>query len=343
MFFENAADEMDKILSEENLLFSESFKKCLLSIMSEMCNYTEEDHKVRPQIILGNNVNNFFRTVSPHNYYVMYRDSLNGDGLPRFFKSLALFCDNGWYIVINRLDDKIEYGLFRKYADISEKKFEDYFRDSFSKDLNCNMITIKARNNFEIVVTRWKEEDFVISQRYIEISESVDSEHVYKSLTEDVIAENDPYSKEYGYKCFMKMFRNLPQQVHGTILLVVEDDFKLVNNVLSGIEIDPAIDYYESFLKYKTINSYMDAETIYSLTGLLYEMLNTDGITIITNKGRVLYYNVFYEGSIPEGIKGGARKRTAKGILGNSKLEGVIGVYFQSQDGDIFYEKKGEI
>ena len=54
----------------------------------------------------------------------------------------------------------------------------------------------------------------------------------------------------------------------------------------------------------------------------------------------MLYYNVFYEGIIPKDIKGGARKRTALGILMNKELQGIIGVYFQSQDGDIFYQRR---
>ncbi len=114
------------------------------------------------------------------------------------------------------------------------------------------------------------------------------------------------------------------------------------DDYLAGIAIDPPIDYYESFAEHENIESYAEAENVYALTGMFYEMLNTDGITIITDKGRVLYYNVFYKGDIPQHIRGGARKRTALGILNNGALVGIKAVYFQSQDGDIFYRRKAD-
>ena len=50
MYYNAAAEEFVAILKESEMTFGESFMINFLEIMSEMCNYTEEDHKVRPQI-----------------------------------------------------------------------------------------------------------------------------------------------------------------------------------------------------------------------------------------------------------------------------------------------------
>lgn len=341
MYFKDAADEFNNILDSEGINFSESLRGSLLNIMSEMCNYSEEEHKIRPQVILGVNLQSYFESITPKSYFVMYEDNMSGEKLPRYFKSLALFCDNGWYIVVNAQGDKVEYGIFRRYTNIDGERFEDYFRDSFDMITDGHMIILKAVNNFDISLLRCGEPEFVISQKFIELNENTQNyEAVFSDLADDIVEKCDDDYKEYMKRCFLKMLRNLPLKIHGTVFLVVDESFSLPTEGLEGIRINPSIDFYEIFQQYISVGNYFEAENVYSLTGALYEMLNTDGITIITNKAKVLYYNVFYEGKIPKAIKGGARKRTAMGILANEELIGIIGVYFQSQDGDIFYKRR---
>lgn len=345
MYFSKAAESFDTVLSEENIKLSGDLRNNLLTIMSEMCNYSEEDHKIRPQLILGSNINTFFETVASHSYYIMYKDEINGTNLPRYFKSLALFCDNGWYIVINVREKELEYGIFRRYTNIDGKKFEDYFKDQFDSTSDGNMIIIKTINNFDILVVRSKQDDLIISQRFVDpnngtqINEA-EVEKYFDNLSEDIIQNCKLENKKYLKDCFLRLLRNLPLRIHGTIMLVVDDSFELQGKSLSGITINPCIDFETVFEQYRSVERYEDAEKVYSLIGALYEMLNTDGITIISNSAKLTYYNVFYEGNIPKNIKGGARKRTALGILDNQELSGVIGVYFQSQDGALFYRKR---
>ena len=73
-------------------------------------------------------------------------------------------------------------------------------------------------------------------------------------------------------------------------------------------------------------------------------MLDFDGITIIDNAGRIRAYNVFIESNPDKKKKivGGARRRAAYTVLQN-KSKKIIGVYFQSQDGDNFYKEKSDL
>ena len=69
-------------------------------------------------------------------------------------------------------------------------------------------------------------------------------------------------------------------------------------------------------------------------------MLNFDGITIIDNQGRLRAFNVFVEPNSKKVgyIVGGARKRAAYYIL-SSKKKDIIGVYFQSHEGEVFFQE----
>ena len=66
--------------------------------------------------------------------------------------------------------------------------------------------------------------------------------------------------------------------------------------------------------------------------------IHSDGITIIDNSGRIRAYNVFIETNNKKmrKVTGGARKRAAYTII-NSNHKKIVGVYFQSHEGEIFY------
>ena len=68
-------------------------------------------------------------------------------------------------------------------------------------------------------------------------------------------------------------------------------------------------------------------------------MLDFDGITVVDNCGRIRGYNIFVETDNKRNkcIVGGARKRAVYTIL-NSRRKHLVGVYFQSHEGEIFYK-----
>jgi hypothetical protein len=65
---------------------------------------------------------------------------------------------------------------------------------------------------------------------------------------------------------------------------------------------------------------------------LLKGMLNSDGIILFDNKGRLLGYNCFIKSTQSKKVNGGARKRAYSSI--KSKVgRGLAAVFMQSQDG----------
>ena len=135
---------------------------------------------------------------------------------------------------------------------------------------------------------------------------------------------------------YHNIFSKMIKSSHGTICLVVDKDFKDNKGWLSdGTWLPQPIEFAKLFLTSKSYNE----SKLRAYSELLVTMLNYDGITIIDNAGRILAYNVFVESekNSARNIIGGARLRAAYSLL-NTKNKKIIGVYFQSQEGDAFYK-----
>ena len=107
------------------------------------------------------------------------------------------------------------------------------------------------------------------------------------------------------------------------------------NGYLSdGTWLKDPIEFGKLFLQSK---HYSEAKLM-SYADLFTTMLNYDGITVVDTAGRIRAYNVFVENSrtVAKKVLGGARRRAAYTLL-ESKNKKIIGVYFQSQDGDNFF------
>ena len=148
---------------------------------------------------------------------------------------------------------------------------------------------------------------------------------------------------------YTKTINLFPQKLHGSICVIVSHDYDLPDNILKdGIFLETPIDIYPILaedLNEKQTNQDISFtisahEKFHAFMGLLLEMLNIDGITVVDNKGRIRAYNVFVspDATGVENLSGGARKRAAN-YLRQQKNSSYIGVYFQSQDGMSTYER----
>ena len=103
-----------------------------------------------------------------------------------------------------------------------------------------------------------------------------------------------------------------------------------------GIWLKEPISFSKLFTQSKSYNE----EKLQAYADLFMNMLNFDGITVIDNQGRLRAYNVFVEPNSKKVgyIVGGARKRAAYYILSTKKKD-IVGVYFQSHEGEVFFQE----
>lgn len=129
------------------------------------------------------------------------------------------------------------------------------------------------------------------------------------------------------------IFRRIKSEVHGTIILFVNDEWDESDEEFDKIKLINS-DIYIDGGKEKSVN---DWRVFSQNVDVLISMLNHDGITIINTSGRIMAYNVFVkEDMTNEQIYGGARTRAYQ-KLKSINHDGLVGVYYQSQEGEIKY------
>ena len=135
---------------------------------------------------------------------------------------------------------------------------------------------------------------------------------------------------------YLNILSNVMSYVNGSICVVVDKDYKDNGLFEDGIWLKEPIPFSKLFTQSKSYNE----EKLQAYADLLVNMLAFDGITILDNLGRLRAYNVFVEPNSKKVgyIVGGARKRAAYHILSTRKKD-IIGVYFQSHEGEIFFQE----
>lgn len=319
----------------------------LLEFISSACLYEEEGRKIRPSLIVGNNLtDNHFSRILQATVLCIIKENKKETHIKKRLKSLIPFCENGWRIFISFDFDDVSYGILRNFNGPTGLNFDDLLFSLLPEEIksfNLNYILIDVINNFEILLkgnSSTLKIDFKLSKH------DTYDENFLNRFCDDIIGAIGSDKRKLKI-AFMKILNLFSQKLHGSICLVVDHTYNLPDEVIKdGVFLPNPLDIC-SILTEELNDDINDVsgivsvyEKYYAFTGLLLEMLNFDGITIVDNKGRLRAYNVFVNSDINSNnaLSGGARKRAAE-FLCNQKNPHYLGVYFQSQDGLCFYKK----
>ena len=134
---------------------------------------------------------------------------------------------------------------------------------------------------------------------------------------------------------YTNIFSKVVNEVKGAICVVVDKEYTDNGFLEDGIWLTEPISFNKLFTNSKSYSE----EKLQAFVQLFIGMLQFDGITVVDNIGRIRAYNVFVntENKRMKNIVGGARKRAAYTII-NSRKKHILGVYFQSHEGEIFYK-----
>ena len=134
---------------------------------------------------------------------------------------------------------------------------------------------------------------------------------------------------------YTNIFTKVINEVNGAICVVVDKEYTDNGFFDDGIWLKEPISFKSLFTNTKSYSE----EKLQVFVKLFMSMLDFDGITVVDNCGRIRGYNIFVETDNKRNkcIVGGARKRAVYTIL-NSRRKHLVGVYFQSHEGEIFYK-----
>lgn len=340
IFFDNGKQNIEQFIANEFSNFPSKLSAQLINFCSSMCFYEEEGVRLNPSILFTNKIDTLIKSVPNSAKQKIFEDE-NENAFRSRMKSLIPFSAHNWNIYVQIFNDgSIEYGIYRSFNSIKEH--------SFNTKLFLNE-ELKARTNsvFAFLVQSISANNISFKSlkgQELNINFSLESKKLLNF--NDAIAEfvDASFSKLKTTKkklndiktLYQNTFENCFRNIHGCICAVVDKDYVDDGFFEDGIWLTQPIEFSKLFMQ---TNSYSEAK-LTSYSQLFMDMLNYDGITIVDNKGRIRAYNVFVESASNKesNILGGARKRAAFTII-NSKAKRIVGVYFQSQEGEIFYNR----
>lgn len=343
IFFEDARKNVLEFFSLEFPTMTINDVDTFISIFYKLVNYEEESQKIRPTILITSNINSIIRNVPSSKKILFYEDEDLSNFKARI-KALMCFCSSDWSIYINFGEEIIEYGIIKTLNSIKEKSLLQTLKtksilDTISKRSNLIILNVLGGGVCQLTGAKGNKCSVCFSLNSHteynwdnEIDEFVDACVSKIKTTQKKLAD----IKTLITNIFHRVLRDL----HGTICIVVDKEYKDKGFLADGTWLKEPIEFGKLFLR----SSKFDENVLRSYADVLNRMLDFDGITVIDNAGRIRAYNVFIETNTDrkDKIIGGARRRAAYGILQN-KSKKIIGVYFQSQDGDNFYKEKSDL
>ncbi|MGN1222506.1 MAG: hypothetical protein ACI4T1_00005 [Christensenellales bacterium] len=336
IFYFSAKESVDEFIVCEYLDFPKKLQNQLINFLPNMGNYEEEGSKIRPTLLFTNDINAIAKSV-PNCYKVLLFEDENEAMFASRMKSLSVFCQNGWIIYINLKEGLIQYGICKATNSIKDETFQTLLLENEAlKDRNkffgflvypltSRTITLASIKNGYLNINFTLETKKITSWRE-EIAEFVDASFSKLRTTHKKLGEIKTM--------FINIFDKAIKNISGAICVVVDKDYEDKGLLSDGIWLKEPIEFSKLFLQTKSYSE----QKLLAISELFISMLNYDGITVIDNMGRIRAYNCFVETSMnnEKNIIGGARKRAAFTLI-NTKVKKIIGVYFQSHEGEIFY------
>jgi hypothetical protein len=342
IFYDSAKTAINDFLKEEfNGEFHSKFKIRFLDFFYKIGNYEEEGVKLKPNIIITNNIKEVIKAV-PNSYVLTLFEDDDETLFNARMKSMLAFSKHDWIAFVNIKAEKFTYGICKTLNSIKEKGFTQIA-------MNSDILKVKSQNNeLSLVLLEAFSPTLIMlkglsgKRLNVNLSLTTISSHSFEEVIKEFV--NASFSKLRTTPKKLKeikilyenIFESAFKNIHGAICVVIDKDYEDKGFLSDGIWLKEPIEFSKLFLQSKSYNE----TKLLAIAELFIDMLNYDGMTVVDNAGRIRAYNVFVETNLNrvKTIVGGARKRAAYTII-NSRRKHIIGAYFQSQDGEVLFER----
>ncbi len=338
IYYNNARNMVATFFEEEFASFPPLILSNFLNRFNDFLNYSEEGRFIRPNMIFTNNVEAVSRAIPKSSVLTIFEDK-DATQFSSRLKSVIAIAERNWLIFIEIQEQKISYGLILAFGSIKDKRAVASLinNTSLKEKHKINCILVRPLNFYTMALNS-------ISGKSLRVNFSLDTTKVTTFDTEVKEFVDVAFSKlrttqrklQDMKTMYRNIFTNVMNDVNGSICVIVDKDYVDTGLFSDGIWLKEPISFSKLFTQSKSYSE----EKLQAYANLFINMLNFDGITIIDNKGQIRAYNVFVEPNSKRVgyIVGGARKRAAYFIL-SSKKKGIIGVYFQSHEGEVFFQE----
>lgn len=246
-------------------------------------------------------------------------------GIKQALKRTAPLATDGWSIYLQD-SESLEYGVFRGSGNPLSVAIDDVLLKGveplsvvkvFGVAEEC--VEIRASNgDYHHVFLDHRKDDTPPPLQYLD------------QLVASITARCANDSREPLQSFLKKLLFAALRESHGCIIAVT--NMGRVPSFLShdGVILDAPIDFYGFVGQLK--KGEIEPNVLSNKGALLKGMLNTDGLILFDNLGRLLAYNCFVKVKHEPGVVGGARRRAFAAITAKVN-KGLTAAFIQSQDG----------
>lgn len=338
IIFDEARNGLIEFFNHEFKGFDNLLLQHFLNRINDFLNYDEEGYKYKPKFIFTNDINALTKNIKTAYRLPLYEDE-NASYFDSRIKTIIALASNDWCIYVELKDDKINYGLCKALNSIKDKDLLALIEgDESLKEKSDKIYCVIARAMSFYLMNLTS-----LRGNKLSLNFSLDPNKQFRDETNIDLFVDATFSKLRTTKqklnviktMYTNIIKKVINEVNGAICVVVDKEYKDTGLFSDGIWLKEPISFNKLFTNSKSYSE----EKLQAFVQLFVAMLQFDGITIVDNFGRIRGYNVFVETDIKKlkNIVGGARKRAAYTII-NSRRKHIIGVYFQSHEGEIFYE-----
>lgn len=338
IFFDRAKEQVTSFFEKEFENFPPLLMSHFLNKFNDILNYSEEGQIIRPNIIFTNNIESISRSLAKCVSLPIFEDN-DATKFNSRLKSILPILNNEWCLYMDIKGSKITYGVMMSYSSIKDKNLVRTLQENTSlrdKPDKVRCIIARPLNFYSMSMHSISGNDLIINFSLDKSKGNIFNHEIREFVDATFSKLRTTQRKLQDMKnMYFNIFTNALNYVNGTICVIVDKDYKDNGLFEDGIWLKEPISFSKLFTQ---SNSYNEKK-LQAYADLFMNMLNFDGIIIIDNLGRLRAYNVFVEPNSKKVgfIVGGARKRAAYYILSTKKKD-VVGVYFQSHEGEVFFQ-----
>ncbi|MEO3877319.1 MAG: hypothetical protein AB1780_12495 [Pseudomonadota bacterium] len=298
----------------------------LVELIVMLAHYREEGVSLFPKVYLTNDKHTLTAMLPDGEVLKIGSSDPNVNGIKNAVKKCAPLATNGWLIYIEATDNCLEYGVFKGSGNPISVLVDDVLMTE-SDGLFVVKASQVADDCVEVQSNRGGRHYIFLNHR----KESSPPPLQYLGKLIKSITEKSPEEDREPTISFLnRLFVSALRESHGCIIAVTNmpKPPKFLSD--DGVILEEPIDF--SSLVYELKKERIEPNHLESKGFLLKGMLNSDGIILFDNKGRLLGYNCFVKVNNKNNVLGGARKRAFASL--KSKIgRGLSAVFMQSQDG----------
>jgi hypothetical protein len=331
----------DSLMSKTVDLLEEEKMECSLTqagipeLISQLQNYKEEGKSLFPNIFIFDDVDLIQGMIGNSQFCFIGKGEKSKETMLKALKKCAPLTENGWSIYILRTKEEFEYGVFHGGTNILSESPEEALTQNDNSELKVILIHQIAEKLIEI---KGASANTLIVSYGSKASTKQSPLELQSNFITNITANVEPDLTDQTDLFYRKIFLEVLRRGHGTLACVVRSK-SLPKKLSDGIMLRERVDIPKLIAKFnqskdKDLASSANLESYFSL---IVGMMQSDGITVFTDRGEVAAYNVFVKH--PKKIaqsktSGGARSRTFL-TLSEYIGKGLNAAYIQSQDGKI--------